>query len=115
MSGAALPDAQIRVVWSWRSSCWRPRRIDGGLPGRRTNTASPAGALACTTPARRDAWHFTVGGAGATIQSFTAVPRSTSTASSGSPLRKGVTFTHGTVYAQPGRRAEIGGFLQRIA
>jgi hypothetical protein len=24
MSGAALPDAQIRVVWSWRSSCWRP-------------------------------------------------------------------------------------------
>jgi hypothetical protein len=22
--GAALPDAQIRVVWSWRSSCWRP-------------------------------------------------------------------------------------------
>jgi hypothetical protein len=23
VSGATLPDAQIRVVWSWRSSCWR--------------------------------------------------------------------------------------------
>jgi hypothetical protein len=50
-------------------------------------SATLQGAGVFDRTGRCDAWHFTAGGAGATIQSFTAVPRSISTASSGSPLR----------------------------
>jgi hypothetical protein len=83
-------------------------------PSRKSLTASPAGALACSTaPGRCDAWHCTAGGARATIQPFTAVPQSTSTASIGSPLGKGAALARDPVCLRAARVLRPGRFSGR--
>jgi len=78
MSGAALPDAQIRVVVvAFKLLEARAGLLAGCQGDARTRPRQPGGLACSTAPAGCDAWRCTAGGAGATIQSFTAVPLST--------------------------------------